>query len=59
MTFVDNDDVIQEFSAKATDHVFDISVLPGRIRRRDDFLDTEAFNPSLNTRAIDPIAVSQ
>ena len=59
MTFVENDDVIQEFSAKATDHAFDISVLPGRSRGRDDFLDTEAFNPSLNTGAIDPIAVSQ
>jgi hypothetical protein len=28
MPFVENDDVIQELSTKATDHTFNISVLP-------------------------------
>ncbi len=40
MTFVEDDDVIQKLSAKATDQAFNIGVLPGRGRRRDDIIDT-------------------
>ena len=59
MPFVEDDDVVEKFSAKAADHPFNIGVLPGRGRRRDDLLDTQAFNPSLNAPSINAIAVSQ
>ena len=59
MSFIYDYDVIEEFSAKTTNHAFNISVLPGRGRRRDDFLDTEAFEPPLNASTINAIAVSQ
>ncbi len=54
---VKDNDVVEQFSAKATDHPFNIGVLPRRGRRRDDLLDTEAFNPSLNALIINAIAV--
>ena len=58
MPVVKDDDVVEKFSANATDHPFNIGVLPGRGRRRDDLLDTQAFKPSLNALTINAIAVS-
>ena len=40
MPIVENNNVIQKLSTKATDHAFDISILPGRSRRRDNLIDT-------------------
>ena len=57
MPVIENDDVIQEFSTKATDHTFNISVLPGRGRRGDDLLDTERSNSSPNLVTVNGIAV--
>ena len=58
MALVHDDDVVEKFSAKASNHVLDTGVLPRRSRRRDGLLDTEAFEPLVNAIAIDPIAVS-
>ena len=58
MSFVKDNDVVEQFSAKATDHPFNIGVLPGRGRCCDDLLDIQAFNPSLNALTINAIAVS-
>ena len=55
---VEDDDLIQELSAKATDHAFNISILPGRGRRRDDLVGTERLNPSPNPVTINAIAIS-
>jgi hypothetical protein len=55
---VKDDDMVEQFSAKAADHPFNIGVLPGRGRRRDDLLDTRDFNPSLNALTINAITVS-
>jgi hypothetical protein len=59
MSFIEDYDVIEKFSAKAINHAFNISVLPRRSRRRDDLLDTQAFEPLLNAFTINGIAVSQ
>ena len=59
MPLVENDDVIQKLSAKTTDHAFNISVLPGRGRRRDDLIDTERIDLLPNSITIDTVAISQ
>ena len=58
MALVYDDDMVEEFSAKATDYAFNISVLPRRGRGCDNLLDTQTFNPSLNALSINTIAVS-
>jgi hypothetical protein len=58
MPFVEDDDVVEKFSAKAADHPFNIGILPGRARGRDDLIDAQAFNPSLNALTINSITVS-
>ena len=58
MSTIEDDGVIQKLSAKATDHAFNISILPGRGRRRDNLVDTERINPSPNPVAINAIAIS-
>ncbi len=40
MALVEDDDVIQKLSAKATDQAFNIGILPRRSRRGDDLIDT-------------------
>ena len=59
MSLVEEDDVIQQFSAKATDYALNIGVLPRRSRCGDDFVDAQARQPSLNPITINAIAVSQ
>ena len=59
MPFVEDDDVIQKLSAKASDHAFNIAILPGRSRRRDDFIYIERLKLSPNPITINTIAVSQ
>ena len=59
MPFVEDSDVIQKLSAKAADHAFNIRILPGRGRRRDDLVDTEGLNPSSYPVAINTVAVTQ
>ncbi len=59
MSLVEDNDVIQKFSAKASDHAFNIGVLPGRGRSRDDLIDTQRINPSSNPITIFAVAVTQ
>ena len=58
MSCVEDDDVMEKLSAKATHHAFSICILPGRGRCRDDFIDTEGRKLSLNPVTIDGISVS-
>lgn len=58
MPFVEDDDVIHKLSAKAADHAFNIGVLPGRSRCRDDFIDTQRLKLLPNPITINAIAVS-
>ena len=55
---VQDDDVLEKLSAKAADHSLHIGVLPRRGRRRDDLVDAERINPSLNPVTINTVAVS-
>jgi len=50
--------MVEQFSAKGADHPFNIGVVSGRSQRRDDLLDAQAFNPSLNALTINAITVS-
>ncbi len=59
MALVEDDDVLQKLSAKATVHALNIGILPRRSRRGDDLIDTETFNPSPNALTVNTIAVSQ
>ncbi len=59
MPFVQDDDVIQKLSAKATDHAFNRGILPGGGWCCDNFINTERLELSLNPVTIDAIAVSQ
>ncbi len=59
MSLVEDDDVIQKFSAKASDYPFNIGILPRRSRRGDNCLNTQARQPSLNPITIYAIAVTQ
>ena len=59
VTLIENNDVIGDLSAKAGDQSFDIRVLPRRSRRRDDFVDTQTSDASLNLLTINAVSVSQ
>ncbi len=59
MLLVEDDDVIQKFSAQATDYAFNIGVLPRRSRRGDNLANAQARQPSLNPITIYAITVSQ
>ena len=58
MPVVEDDDVVQKLSAKASDHAFNIGVVPGRGGCCDDFIDIERLKLSPNPITIDAIAVS-
>ena len=58
MPFVEDSDVIQKLSAKAADHAFNIGILPGRGRRRDEVVDSERIDPSPNSVTINTVAIS-
>ncbi len=59
MSFVEDDDRIQNLSTQATNYALDIGVLPRRSRRGDNLVNAQARHPSLNPIAIYAIAVSQ
>ncbi len=59
MSLVEDDDVLQNFSAKASDYALNIGVLPRRSRRGDNLVNTQARQPSLNLITIYAIAISQ
>jgi hypothetical protein len=55
---VEYDDVIQTFSACRTDEAFATRILPGRLRRADDFLDSHVSNALPKLMAIDAVAIT-
>jgi len=58
MSLVEDDAVIQQFSAKTADYAFNIGVLPRRSRCGDDLVNAQARQPSLNPITLYAIAVS-
>ncbi len=59
VSLVEDDDVIQKFSAKATDYALNIGVLPRGSWRGDNLSNAQARQPSLNPITIYAIAISQ
>ena len=59
MPFVDDNDVIEKFSAKATYQPFNVSILPRRSRRGDNLVNPQTLQPSSNALSVNAIAVSQ
>jgi len=59
MSLVEDDDVIQKFSAQATDYAFNSGILPRRSRRSDDLVNAHACQLSLNPITNYAITVSQ
>ena len=59
MSFVEGDDMVQTISADGSDNPLTKRILPWRTRRRDKFLDTQTFDPSLNHITINRIPVAQ
>ena len=58
MSLVEDDAVIQQFSAKTADYAFNIGVLPRRSRCGDDLVKAQARQPSLHPITLYAIAVS-
>ena len=59
MSFIADDDMIQKFSAQATNYALNIGVLPRRSRRGDNLVNPQARQPSLNPITNYAIAVTQ
>ena len=59
MSLVKKDHVIETLAANATNHPFDVRILPRRSRRRPNLVDAEAFDAPDEVRTIDAIAVPQ
>ena len=59
MTLVEDDNVIQSFTADRTDETLYVGILPGRSRSSDDLRDTHRANAMAECRAIRFVAVPQ
>ena len=59
MVFADNDDMIQALASDRTDQALGERVLPGAVRRREDFLYAHALHPVPKVLAVDPVTVAQ
>ena len=59
MALVEDDDVIQTFSADRTDETLSVRVLPGRSRRSDDLRDPHRSNAMTKCRTIGFVSVPQ
>src|SRR5438045_7956135 len=59
MARVEDDNVIQAFSADRTDETLSVRVLPGRSRRSDDLRDPHRSNAMTKCRTIGFVAVPQ
>ena len=56
MSLVQHDHVIQALAPDRTDQAFDVWILPGRSRCRDDFFEAHALDATLEAVAVDSIA---
>src|SRR5262245_36929525 len=59
MALAENDDMIQALAADRTDQALGERILPGAVRRREDFLDAHALHPVPKVLAVDPVTVTQ
>ncbi len=59
MSFVEDDDMIQTFSADGSNNPFTKRILPRRARGRNDLLDTQALDPSSNLLTVNGIPIPQ
>ena len=59
MSLVKNDHVIETLAANATNHPFDVRILPWRARRGPNLVDAESRDAPAEVRSIDSISVSQ
>ena len=57
--FVEDDHVVETLAANATNHPFDVRILPWRARRRPNLVDAESRDAPAEVRSIDSISVSQ
>src|SRR5215470_524413 len=58
MPLIDHDDMVQAFSANASDHPFRIAVLPRTPSRYRNLPDTHSINSRGEVVSVDPITVS-
>ena len=59
MGFVQDDHVVQTFSAYGTDDAFAIGILPGRAWCDRDFFDPHAFDAFCEVIAVDAVAITK
>ena len=59
MGFAEDDDMVQTLSPYTAVESFRIRILPGTMRRREDFFDAHVFDASPKPVAVDAIAVAQ
>ena len=59
MVFAQNDHVLDKFSSNSADHSFNLGILPRRSRRGDNLVEAQTGNPSVNSSAIDCVAISE
>ena len=59
MTLVEDDNVIQAFTADRTDETLDVGILPGRSRGSDDLGDAHRSNAMAECRTIRFVPVAQ
>src|SRR6516164_7157842 len=59
MTLVEDDDMIQTFTADRSDEAFDKWILPGRPRSSNDLLDAHTLNPATESRTVRRVSISQ
>src|SRR5215831_17825526 len=58
MPLIDHDDMVQAFSANASDHPFRIAVLPRTPGRDRNLLDTHSINSRGEVVSVDPITIA-
>ena len=59
MALAENDDMIQALAPDRIDQALGERILPGAVRRREDFLDPHALHPVPEVLAVDPVTVAQ
>ena len=58
MPLIDHDDMVQAFSANASDHPFRITVLPRTPSRYRNLPDTHSINSRAEVVSVDPITIA-
>src|SRR5215472_12506748 len=58
MPLIDHDDMVQAFSANASDHPFRIAVLPRTPSRYRNLPDTHSINSRGEVASVDPITIA-